>query len=106
MSHPLAVELNDLIRREAPEIFSMLSGLGREFYFPKGILTQTGEARQKAKRFNATIGIAKEKGEPMFLPAVTPARSPWSAFPASICFCRAFSRFPQNAMVASRALAS
>jgi aspartate/methionine/tyrosine aminotransferase len=70
MSHPLAVELNDLIRREAPEIFSMLSGLGREFYFPKGILTQTGEARQKAKRFNATIGIAKEKGEPMFLPAV------------------------------------
>jgi hypothetical protein len=57
----------------------MLSGLGREFYFPKGILTQTAEARQKAKRFNATIGIAKEKGEPMFLPAVMdqlPAFSP------------------------------
>jgi aspartate/methionine/tyrosine aminotransferase len=70
MSHPLAVELNDAIKREAPEIYSMLSGLGREFYFPKGILTQTAEARQKAKRFNATIGIAKEKGEPMFLPAV------------------------------------
>lgn len=70
MSHPLAVELNDAIKREAPEIYSMLSGLGREFYFPKGILTQTAEARLKAKRFNATIGIAKEKGEPMFLPAV------------------------------------
>ncbi|MBK8576129.1 MAG: aminotransferase class I/II-fold pyridoxal phosphate-dependent enzyme [Elusimicrobia bacterium] len=68
--HPLAVELNDTIKREAPEIFSMFSGLGREFYFPKGILTQTAEARQKAKRFNATIGIAKEKGEPMFLAAV------------------------------------
>lgn len=70
MSHPLAVELNEIIKSEAPEIFSMLSGLGRAFYFPKGILTQTAEARQKAKRFNATIGIAKEKGEPMFLPAV------------------------------------
>lgn len=70
MSHPLAVELNELIKREAPEMFSMMSGLGREFYFPKGILTQTAEARQKAKRFNATIGIAKEKGEPMYLPAV------------------------------------
>jgi hypothetical protein len=70
MSHSLANELNDAIRREAPETFAMLSNLGREFYFPKGILTQTAEARQKAKRFNATIGIAKEKGEPMFLPAV------------------------------------
>lgn len=82
MSHPLAVELNETIKREAPELFSMLSGLGREFYFPKGILTQTAEARQKAKRFNATIGIAKEKGEPMFLPAVMdqlPAFSPQEA---------------------------
>jgi aspartate/methionine/tyrosine aminotransferase len=82
MSHPLAVELNDTIKRESPAIFSMLSGLGREFYFPKGILTQTAEARQKAKRFNATIGIAKEKGEPMFLPAVMdlfPAFSPQEA---------------------------
>ena len=70
MSHSLANELNDAIRREAPETFAMLSNLGREFYFPKGILTQTAEARQKAKRFNATIGIAKEKSEPMFLPAV------------------------------------
>jgi len=33
----------------------------------------------------------------MFLPAVTPARSPWSAFPDSICFCLAASRLPQNA---------
>lgn len=70
MSHSLANELNDILKREAPETFSTLSTLGREFYFPKGILTQTAEARQKAKRFNATIGIAKEKGEPMSLPSV------------------------------------
>lgn len=70
MSHSLAVELNGVIQREAPETFAALSSLGREFYFPKGILTQTAEARQKAKKFNATIGIAKEKGEPMFLPSI------------------------------------
>lgn len=70
MSHSLANELNAAIQKESPDLFSMLSALGREFYFPKGILTQTAEARAKAKRFNATIGIAKEKGEPMFLPAV------------------------------------
>lgn len=70
MSHSLAVELNGLIQREAPETFAALSTLGREFYFPKGILTQTAEARQKAKKFNATIGIAKEKGEPMYLPSI------------------------------------
>lgn len=70
MSHSLANELNAVIQKESAETFGMLSSLGREFYFPKGILTQTAEARQKAKRFNATIGIAKEKGGPMFLPAV------------------------------------
>ena len=40
----------------------MLSPLGRRLYFPKGILTQSAEAKQKAHRFNATIGIATEKG--------------------------------------------
>jgi aspartate/methionine/tyrosine aminotransferase len=48
----------------------MLSALGRRLYFPKGILTQTAEARQKAHRFNATIGIATEAGEPMHLDSV------------------------------------
>jgi aspartate/methionine/tyrosine aminotransferase len=70
MAHPLANELNGVIQKDAPELHSMLSSLGREFYFPKGILTQTAEARQKAKKFNATIGIAREKGVPMSLPAV------------------------------------
>jgi aspartate/methionine/tyrosine aminotransferase len=45
----------------------MLSPLGRRLYFPKGILSQSAEAKQKAKRFNATIGIATENGAPMFL---------------------------------------
>jgi len=29
-------------------------------YFPKGIISQSAEAKQKAHRFNATIGIATE----------------------------------------------
>ena len=54
----------------------MLSALGRRLYYPKGILTQSAEARQKAHRSNATIGIATEGGEPMHLPSSVVGR--WS----------------------------
>jgi aspartate/methionine/tyrosine aminotransferase len=68
--HPLARELNERLDRAAPEVGAMLSGLGRRLYFPKGILTQTAEARQKASRFNATIGIATEGSDPMHLASI------------------------------------
>lgn len=48
----------------------MLSPLGRRLYFPKGILSQSAEAKQKGTRFNATIGIATEGGAPMYLPSM------------------------------------
>ena len=48
----------------------MLSDLGKRLFFPKGILAQAAEAKEKAKRYDATIGIAREKGKPMFLPSV------------------------------------
>jgi aspartate/methionine/tyrosine aminotransferase len=48
----------------------MLSALGRELYFPKGILTQTAEANQKAHRFNATIGEAREAKKAMGLGSI------------------------------------
>jgi len=67
---PLAQQLNERLEQAAPPVLAMLSGLGRRLYFPKGILSQTAEARQKAKRFNATIGIATEKGGPMYLPSL------------------------------------
>lgn len=70
MPTTLANELNRAIQKEAPDVFEMLSGLGRELYFPKGILTQSAEAKQKASRYNATIGIAKEDGIAMHLPCV------------------------------------
>jgi phosphoenolpyruvate carboxykinase (GTP) len=67
---PLAAELNEVIERENPHVYSMLSDLGKRLFFPKGILAQSAEAKEKAKRYDATIGIAREGGKPMFLPSI------------------------------------
>ena len=61
----LAVQLNTDIINENHHIYDMLSTLGKNVYYPKGILSQSSEAAQKATRFNATIGIATEGNEPM-----------------------------------------
>ncbi len=63
--NPLAVELNRVIERCNPQILTMLSGIGEQLFFPKGILSQSAEAKEKAHRINATIGIAKESGHTM-----------------------------------------
>jgi aspartate/methionine/tyrosine aminotransferase len=68
--NPLAREQNAILEKSAPEVLAMLSPLGRRLYFPKGILSQSAEAKAKGKRFNATIGIATEGGTPMYLPSV------------------------------------
>jgi aspartate/methionine/tyrosine aminotransferase len=68
--NPLARELNDRLEAAAPEVLGMLSAFGRRLYFPKGILSQSAEAKARAHRFNATIGIATEDGGPMHLPSV------------------------------------
>ncbi|MDH5672479.1 MAG: aminotransferase class I/II-fold pyridoxal phosphate-dependent enzyme [Myxococcales bacterium] len=71
--NPLAVALNERLAEAAPEVLSMLSALGKRLYFPKGILSQGAEAKQKGKRINATIGIATEGDGPMVLPSVASA---------------------------------
>ena len=68
--NPLAEELNGIIQRENPGVYEMLSDLGKQLYFPKGILSQTAEAKIKAQTHNATIGIAKEGNRPMGLSTV------------------------------------
>ncbi len=68
--HPIARELNQKLAAAAPEVLAMLSALGRRLYFPKGILSQGAEAKAKAKRMNATIGIATEARSPMRLPSL------------------------------------
>jgi hypothetical protein len=76
--NPLAAELNDTIRKENPHVFEMLSALGREMFLPKGILSQSAEAKVKAKKFNATLGVATEGGHLMFLPSLMKQLGPLS----------------------------
>ncbi|HPE88557.1 MAG TPA: aminotransferase class I/II-fold pyridoxal phosphate-dependent enzyme [Spirochaetia bacterium] len=64
----LAEELNRSL--EGKSAGRLLSRLGRRMYFPKGILSQSAEAGEKAKRFNATVGMAFSHGEPMALDVV------------------------------------
>ncbi|MFZ3046394.1 MAG: aminotransferase class I/II-fold pyridoxal phosphate-dependent enzyme [Desulfatirhabdiaceae bacterium] len=68
--NPLAEELNQIITQGNPHIFDMLSEIGRNLYFPKGILSQSAEAKEKAHKLNATIGIATEKGRTMHFDSV------------------------------------
>ncbi|PWW07373.1 aspartate/methionine/tyrosine aminotransferase [Paenibacillus cellulosilyticus] len=69
--NPLAQQLNETLERETPHVYAMLSSLGKSIYFPKvGILSQSAEAKAKAKKFNATIGIAIENGQPMHLKVI------------------------------------
>jgi len=67
----LAQQLNETLQRENPHVYDMLSNIGKQIYFPKeGILSQSAEAKTKAKKYNATIGIAIENGQPMHLKVI------------------------------------
>jgi aspartate/methionine/tyrosine aminotransferase len=68
--NPIAQQLNETIQNANPNIYDMLSRKGKNLYFPKGILSQSAEAKEKATKYNATIGIATENGVPMYLPSV------------------------------------
>ncbi len=68
--HPLTLELNHVIEKESSVLLSLFSELGKRMFFPRGIITQSNEAKKYAKAFDATIGIATEKNEPMHIPCV------------------------------------
>ncbi len=77
--NPLAAELNQQIRDTSPEVYALLSDLGKQIYLPKGILSQSAEANEKASRYNATRAVALAKNEIMhlnvshqFVPELTP----------------------------------
>ena len=63
--NPLAEQLNQNINAVAPQIYDMLSDVGKKLFFPKGILSQSAEAKEKAHAINATIGIATQEGHTM-----------------------------------------
>jgi len=68
--NPIAQELNLIIEKGNPHLMEMLSDVGKNLFFPKGILSQSAEAKEKAHKLNATIGIATERGETMHFPSV------------------------------------
>ena len=64
----LALELNAAL--DGTVAARLLSGLGKRLYFPKGIISQSAEAKKLGHRANATIGMAFEGGRPMVLSAI------------------------------------
>lgn len=66
----IAKELNEFIKQTNVHVYNMLSDVGKNLFFPKGILSQSAEAKEKAHKFNATIGMATEMGRTMHLPSV------------------------------------
>jgi aspartate/methionine/tyrosine aminotransferase len=68
--NPIARDLNAIIEKGNPHLMEMLSNVGKNLFFPKGILSQSAEAKEKAHKLNATIGIATEEGNTMYLPSV------------------------------------
>jgi len=66
--NPLAAELNEILKGTVAE--RLLSRMGERMLFPKGIISQSAEAGERAHRFNATIGMACLKGEPLVLDSI------------------------------------
>ncbi|AXV41959.1 aminotransferase class I/II-fold pyridoxal phosphate-dependent enzyme [Staphylococcus warneri] len=66
--NPLAQNLNEQLKQSNPEIFSMLSDLGQNMFYPKGILSQSAEA--KSTKYNATIGMATNDNGKMYANAL------------------------------------
>jgi aspartate/methionine/tyrosine aminotransferase len=66
--NPLADELNSVL--DGTIAGRLLSNLGRRFYFPKGIIAQSLEAKKSARFANGTIGMACRDGKPLILSAI------------------------------------
>lgn len=66
--NPLAQNLNEQLKQSNPEIFFMLSDLGQNMFYPKGILSQSAEA--KSTKYNATIGMATNDNGKMYANAL------------------------------------
>ena len=94
--NPLAKELNDTLAGTIAG--RLLSEYGTRMYFPKGIISQSAEAKVKATRYNATIGIATAHGSAMCIPAV------FSAFSDSLTADDVFPYAPTAGEMALRKL--
>ncbi|MCQ2577863.1 MAG: aminotransferase class I/II-fold pyridoxal phosphate-dependent enzyme [Treponema sp.] len=68
MISPLAQELNDIL--SGTVVDALLSELGRRMYFPRGIISQGGEASLHASKANGTIGMTVINGVPAELSTI------------------------------------
>ncbi len=68
MLNPLAQELNNTLSGTVAA--DLLSDLGTRIFFPRGIISQGGEAKLYGKTANATIGTTLVAGKPAVLEAV------------------------------------
>ncbi len=67
----LARETNATLEQANPAVLAMLSALGRRLYYPaRGIPAQAGQAKAKAQRCNATIGLATDGTTPLHLDCI------------------------------------
>jgi len=66
--HSIAEEL--MKKLDGSVAADLLSDFGRRVYFPKGIVAQAAEAKQKAKRLSATVGMATQGGVPLYLKSI------------------------------------
>ena len=66
--NPLAQELNDTLASSIAG--ELLSDLGTRMYFPRGIISQGGEAKKLGHVANATIGMTVVNGTPAILEAI------------------------------------
>ncbi|AFG38490.1 aminotransferase class I/II-fold pyridoxal phosphate-dependent enzyme [Spirochaeta africana] len=69
--HPAADQLNQ--RLSGTVVRRMLSRLGEQMFFPRGIVAQAAEAAAQADRFDATVGMAYSQGEPIMLNSIREA---------------------------------
>lgn len=86
--HPEAIVLNDILKKDHPSIYQLLSEKGRKIFYPrKGMLQQGLDA--KGKDINATVGMAIEDDKsPMRLKSLSEGLSipPERAFPYAPSF--------------------
>ncbi len=82
MMNELAVELNKTLSGSVAG--DLLSPFGRRMYFPKGIIAQCAEAKQKATRHNATAGVAMNNGQTMHLQDISDLFTPGTFMPNDI----------------------
>jgi len=64
----LATQLNENFKNST--ILDLFSEYGKRIYVPKGIIVQASQAKQKASKYNATIGIATTNSKPIYIDSV------------------------------------